>query len=90
MNENMVFGTQIYTPMSNGTILPWNSWIEFDQLALFRLVPAFILAKDGKGYWLRDISSKTNFTEVHPYGHSASAGATNPVGVRPAVGIIGA
>lgn len=80
-NEIMIYGSYIYTPAGDGTVDVKRYTISNQQLALFNVVPDFILS--GSGYWLRDIASATHFARVDTYGGATSTGAANAYGIRP-------
>lgn len=86
MNEVMVYGCHIWSVMSVGSGGVNKSTIDNSQLALFQLNPRMI--KTRANYWLRDITSASNFAAVSSYGTAphATASSTN-CGVRPAFAI---
>ena len=61
MNELMVYGSNIFHNIINGTNLPTSHTIDKSQLSLFRLdkskIVAFNDAGDRNWYWLRDVVS---------------------------------
>lgn len=81
MNEPMVYGSYIYTPGGNGSIVINRYTISKQQLALFALCPRFvnILAT----YWLRDVVSSAGFAVVDVHGGAYYHAASNSLGVRP-------
>lgn len=85
MNEIMVYGCKIYSPMGNGTIVPANYTIDNGQLALFALNPRMI--KTRYAYWLRDVVSSSQFAFVRAYGGAGCDFASVSSGVRPAFAI---
>ena len=91
MNENMVYGGRQFSPMPDSATDPWrtcrNYTIDKSQLPLFRLAPWLICNR--QMYWLRDVVSTTDFTDVSNTGHSSCANASTGLGVRPVVGLIG-
>lgn len=92
MNEIMVYGSNIFHNVINGTRFPTNYTVDKTQLALFRLDPTKIVAYSGTNratWWLRDVASSTHFALVSSAGGANSAYASNSDGVRPAFGIIG-
>ena len=92
MNEIMVYGSNIFHNVINGTRFPTNYTIDKTQLALFRLDPTKIVAYSGTNrayWWLRDVASSTAFAAVYSLGYASSYSASNSFGVRPAFGIIG-
>ena len=83
MCENMVYGSLIFSPVSNGTNSPYNYRIEKGQLPLFALAPQYIHNRNAS-YWLRDVISSGSFDYVDSSGHASSTGASYGFGVRPA------
>lgn len=88
MNELMVYGSNIFHNITNGTNIPTNHTIDKSQLSLFRLKPSEIVALNDAGerywYWLRDGVSSSNFAIVYGNGNAANHGASYSHGVRPA------
>ena len=86
MTERMVYGASAFSPPGMGNAIYTT---EFTQLALFAFAPQYICIR--AAYWLRDTRSATHYCNVDGYGQTDCrvANASN-VGVRPAVGIIGA
>lgn len=88
MNELMVYGSNIFHNITNGTNIPTNHTIDKSQLSLFRLKPSEIVALNDAGerywYWLRDVVSSSNFAYVNTVGLAGNNGASNSYGVRPA------
>lgn len=89
MNELMVYGSNIFHNITNGTNVPTgNVTIDKSQLSLFKLDKSKIVARDDSGnrmwYWLRDVVSSSNFAIVSYTGHASANGASNSGGVRPA------
>lgn len=83
MCENMVYGSLIFSPVSNGTNIPYNDRAEKGQLPLFALDPQYIHNRNAS-YWLRDVISSANFTSVGSRGGASYGGASAVSGVRPA------
>lgn len=81
MNEQMVYGSGIFSPVSDGTNVPANSRVEKSQLPLFQFRAELI--SNRTTYWLRDIVTAANFASIHGHGRTDSGGASNPFGVRP-------
>lgn len=81
MCEHMVYGNGMFTPVSDGSIIPANERIEKSQLPLFQHEPSRICNKNT--WWLRDVISNTSFILVSNRGYARYATATNSVGVRP-------
>ena len=88
MNEMMVYGAYHFAPRGNGTIIPYNYTTEYTQLALFQVVPYYIMP-NRSWYWLRDVVSAAAFADVSGNGYSNYNHASLVSGVRPAVGIVG-
>lgn len=88
MNELMVYGSNIFHNIINGTNLPTSHTIDKSQLSLFRLdkskIVAFNDAGDRNWYWLRDVVSFSNFASVSGFGNASSHSASYGAGVRPA------
>ena len=83
MCENMVYGSLIFSPVSNGTNIPYNQRDEKGQLPLFALAPQYIHNRNAS-YWLRDVISSAYFAGVHNDGAASYDGASALRGVRPA------
>ena len=95
MNECMVYGSNIFHNVMNGTAVPYNYTIDKSQLSLFKHRPDLIPAKDTNGsrmwYWLRDVVSSSHFAHVTGYGSAGNGSggayshtASDSGGVRPA------
>lgn len=88
MNELMVYGSNIFHNVMNGTNVPTSHTIDKSQLSLFRLDKSKIITKDDSGnrtwWWLRDVVSASNFAYVNTAGYAGSASASDSRGVRPA------
>ena len=88
MNEPMVYGSYIFTPSGDGSIVPNRITVEKSQLALFRLNHRMI--NPGRyWYWLRDVVSGTFFAFVSRDGFAYYVGASTSNGVRPFFCIVG-
>lgn len=86
MNENMVYGCNIFTPHSDGSTIPNLYTIDKSQLPLFALDPSKITNR--AYWWLRGVVSGSNFALVGNHGYSNYHGASDTwVGVRPAFAI---
>lgn len=82
MCEHMVYGSGIFSPVSDGSNVPNNYRVEKGQLPLFALEPSRICNR--ATWWLRDVITAAGFAWVL-YGGSADYGyASYSVGVRPA------
>ena len=88
MNELMVYGSNIFHNITNGTNVPTSHTIDKSQLSLFRLDKSKIVAFSDAGertwYWLRDVASSSGFAGVTGRGHANNYSASNSTGVRPA------
>lgn len=82
MNEQMVYGSGIFSPVSDGSTIPKNYRVAKSQLPLFALDPSKIGIR--VRYWLRDVTSDVAFTLVDNTGLAGYIGAGNSFGVRPA------
>lgn len=82
MCEHMVYGSGIFSPVSDGSNVPNNYRVEKGQLPLFALEPSRICNRDT--WWLRDVITAATFAHVGAYGDANSTGASYSYGVRPA------
>lgn len=82
MCEHMVYGSGIFSPVSDGSNVPNNYRVEKGQLPLFALEPSRICNRDT--WWLRDVITAAYFAIVHPAGNADYYGASYSLGVRPA------
>lgn len=87
MTEQMVYGTGIFSPVSDGSSVPANQRVEKSQVALFRHDPSFIVTRST--WWLRDVISAAFFAYVVGYGSATYDNASSYDGVRPAFCIYG-
>lgn len=87
MCEHMVYGSGIFSPVSDGSSIPENYRVEKGQLPLFALEPSRICNRDS--WWLRDVISATRFTCVAAIGTASNDNASYSFGIRPAFSIIG-
>ena len=85
MNELMVYGSNIFHNVINGTNLPSNYTMSKSQLPLFR--HRHDLIGIGAAWWLRDVVSSTNFANVYSTGTAYNFNASNAYGIRPAFAI---
>jgi hypothetical protein len=83
MNENMVYGSHIFAPVSDGSTIPCNYTISRGQMMLFHFQPNFIHTRD-YWCWLRDVVSGSCFAGVGNYGDAGYHYASGVYGVRPA------
>lgn len=82
MCEHMVYGSGIFSPVSDGSNVPNNYRVEKGQLPLFALEPSRICNRDT--WWLRDVITAAGFAYVGGYGNAYYDGASDSGGVRPA------
>lgn len=82
MCEHMVYGSGIFSPVSDGSNVPNNYRVEKGQLPLFALEPSRICNRDT--WWLRDVITAASFASVHINGHANYYYASYSNGVRPA------
>lgn len=82
MCEHMVYGSGIFSPVSDGSNVPNNYRVEKGQLPLFALEPSRICNRDI--WWLRDVITAASFAYVYDGGTAGYAYASTSFGVRPA------
>lgn len=82
MCEHMVYGSGIFSPVSDGSNVPNNYRVEKGQLPLFALEPSRICNRDT--WWLRDVITAAGFAYVNYTGNADYSGASRSYGVRPA------
>lgn len=82
MCEQMVYGSGIFSPVSNGSSVPANYRVEKSQLPLFQHEPSRICNR--AAWWLRDVTSAPHFANIGNYGYASSTDASISLGVRPA------
>lgn len=82
MCEHMVYGSGIFSPVSDGSNVPNNYRVEKGQLPLFALEPSRICNRDT--WWLRDVITAANFAYVNGNGNANYTNASYSSGVRPA------
>ena len=82
MCEHMVYGSGIFSPVSDGSNVPSNYRVEKGQLPLFALEPSRICNRDT--WWLRDVITAASFANVYGNGTANYNGASYSRGVRPA------
>lgn len=82
MCEHMVYGSGIFSPVSDGSNVPNNYRVEKGQLPLFALEPSRICNRTA--WWLRDVITAAYFAHVYGGGHADCYGASYSYGVRPA------
>lgn len=82
MCEQMVYGSGIFSPVSDGSNVPTNYRVEKSQLPLFQHEPSRICNRNN--WWLRDVITASYFAAVGGYGYAAYYDASLSYGVRPA------
>lgn len=82
MCEQMVYGSGIFSPVSDGSNVPANYRVEKSQLPLFQHEPSRICNRNN--WWLRDVITASNFASVSCNGGANYSGASFSLGVRPA------
>ena len=87
-NENMMYGSHIFAPASDGTNIPNNYTISKSQLPLFRLAPWLSFTRS-YWCWLRDVVSAACFAGASNTGYCSYFNASYEAGVRPVAGLIG-
>jgi hypothetical protein len=85
MNEPMVYGSNIFHNIQNGTNLPSNYTMSKSQLPLFQ--HRHDLIGNGGYWWLRDVVSSATFALVTNYGLANGYNASSSLGIRPAFAI---
>lgn len=82
MCEQMVYGSGIFSPVSDGSNVPANYRVEKSQLPLFQHEPSRICNRNN--WWLRDVITASHFAGVSAGGGANYNTASNSYGVRPA------
>lgn len=82
MCEQMVYGSGIFSPVSDGSNVPANYRVEKSQLPLFQHEPSRICNRNN--WWLRDVITASHFAGVRSDGDADYYYASNSLGVRPA------
>lgn len=82
MCEQMVYGSGIFSPVSDGSNVPANYRVEKSQLPLFQHEPSRICNR--ATWWLRDVITASAFALVYCYGYADYGDASLSFGVRPA------
>ena len=82
MCEQMVYGSGIFSPVSDGSNVPANYRVEKSQLPLFQHEPSRICNR--ATWWLRDVITASNFAFVGYGGNASYYYASYSLGVRPA------
>lgn len=83
MCGQMVYGSGIFSPVSNGSNIPYNYRAEKCQLPLFFFDPRLIHTRS-TSCWLRDVISSADFAAAGITGLADYDGASSALGVRPA------
>lgn len=87
MCEQMVYGSGIFSPVSDGSNVPTNYRVEKSQLPLFQHEPSRIC--DRNNWWLRDVITASTFAFVAETGRADYTDPSYAISVRPAFSIIG-
>jgi hypothetical protein len=82
MCEQMVYGSGIFSPVSDGSNVPANYRVEKSQLPLFQHEPSRIGNRND--WWLRDVITASYFADVNFTGGANYNDASHSLGVRPA------
>ena len=82
MCEQMVYGSGIFSPVSDGSNVPANYRVEKSQLPLFQHEPSRICNRNN--WWLRDVITASHFAIVDSGGYANYVNASDSFGVRPA------
>ena len=82
MCEQMVYGSGIFSPVSDGSNVPANYRVEKSQLPLFQHEPSRICNRNN--WWLRDVITASTFARVTGTGNADVDHASYSHGVRPA------
>lgn len=82
MCEQMVYGSGIFSPVSDGSNVPVNYRVEKSQLSLFQHEPSRICNR--VAWWLRDVITASCFAYVNDNGNAGYDRASLSIGVRPA------
>lgn len=82
MCEQMVYGSGIFSPVSDGSNVPTNYRVEKSQLPLFQHEPSRICNR--ATWWLRDVITASGFAVVSGDGGADYGNASFSLGVRPA------
>ena len=82
MCEQMVYGSGIFSPVSDGSNVPANYRVEKSQLPLFQHELSRICNR--ATWWLRDVITASSFAVVAYDGNATYDNASGSFGVRPA------
>lgn len=80
MCEQMVYGSGIFSPVSDGSNVPANYRVEKSQLPLFQHEPSRICNR--ATWWLRDVITASDFAVVRDAGGADYGAASASYGVR--------
>lgn len=82
MTEQQVYGSGVFSPVSDGSSVPANYRIAKSQFPLFAFAPTLVNIR--QDYWLRDVITAANFAFVYGSGLAHFSDASGSRGVRPA------
>lgn len=85
-NEPMIYGSYIFTPAGDGTVIVNRYTIDKTQLAGMKAFPKMI-NPHRENQWLRDVVSANYFTYVNHSGIANTATASTAAGVRVVFGL---
>ena len=89
-SEIMIYGSYVFTPTSDGVVVPHDHTINKEQLAGMRQMHHLIATSSSRNtYWLRDVCSNISFAVVSGTVIASMDNANNHEGVRPVFGIKG-
>lgn len=81
MTPNNVYGSSLFTPVSNGQTIMDNSRLDYLVFPLFVFNPTLTVADNS--YWLRDVALVEQFCYVTNRGTVGTSRAGNSYGIRP-------
>ena len=82
MTEQQVYGSGVFSPVSDGSSVPANYRIAKSQFPLFAFAPTLVNIR--QDYWLRDVITAASFAFVNNDGNASNRRASYSFGVRPA------
>lgn len=82
MCEQMVYGSGIFSPVSDGSDVPHGYRVDKTQLPLFQHEPSRICNR--KTWWLRDVINGVYFAGMSNTGIASYYNSSNSWGIRPA------
>jgi hypothetical protein len=82
MNEVNVFGTHHFSPVGDGTNIPYSYAVDKSIFPLFIARPD--LQCNRQTFWLRDVVSSADFANAYLIGNCNYSNASTSLGVRPA------